>query len=274
MILFLYTNAACEHQAEGCIRSIEQKITDDVKIVYFTIGFISNLTAKNLIKVPVPEKNYPSFHYYKAELSLLIMDMFPDETDFIFTDTDILFSRRFDFEKLKHIYSYPLASHGPHSCPYTFEDVGNQRIIFDERLLMNYFNVPERTINYTVSCFYSFNKSCYEFFEEYTSICKNEYLIARRKNYFPFHDETAFNICLWKRNAAHSLGHVFVNTHVLKTVQLVEESDDINGQNMGQHFDQLGVDWEFIHDSKNVIFYHGFKDPIVIKETLNYLLLK
>jgi hypothetical protein len=70
---------------------MEGKITDDVKIVYFTIGFVSDFTAKNLIKVSIPERDYPTFHYYKAELSLDVMDMFPDENYFVFTDTDVLF---------------------------------------------------------------------------------------------------------------------------------------------------------------------------------------
>lgn len=34
MVFFLYSNKACEHQAISCIRSIEDKITDDMKIVY------------------------------------------------------------------------------------------------------------------------------------------------------------------------------------------------------------------------------------------------
>ncbi len=274
MIIFLYTNKKCEYQAEGCIRSMERKITDDIKIVYFTIGFTSDIKAKNLIKVPIPEKHYPSFHYYKAELSLMVMDMFPNEQDFIFTDTDVLFSRRVDFQKLKHNHHYPLASHGPHEYPFLWREEGGKQVIYDEKALMNYLNVPNRTLNYVWSCFYVFNRNCYDFFEEYTALCNNKYLLKHRETFYPFHDETSFNVCLWKRNATESLGHAFVNTHIIKTVKLTEESDDILSQNMGQHFDELGADWEVIHNSKDVILYHGFKDPEAIKEGLTYLLSK
>lgn len=271
MIVFLYTNKVCEHQAISCIRSMERKITDDVKIVYFTIGFVSNFTSKNLIKVPIPERNYPTFHYYKAELSLDVMDMFPEENDFVFTDTDILFSKRLDFGKLKHTNSYPLGTFGPHECPFIWEKINEQHVIYDEHELMKYLNVPQRTVRYQWSCFYTFNRSCYEFFEEYASLCKNEYLIKRRKYYFPFHDETAFNVCLWKRNAVESLGYIFVNTHLLNTVQLVEEHT-VKSKQMGTNVDAMGADWEYIHDSNDVILYHGFKDENQTKPVLDYLL--
>ena len=138
---------------------------------------------------------------------------------------------------------------------------------------MEYFNVSKRTVSYQFSCFYVFNRNCYEFFEEYASMCNNEYLMKRRKYFFPFYDETPFNVCLWKRNAEHSLGYSFVNTHLLDTVKLIEEND-IKDSRLGKNLDQLGNDWEYIHDSKDVLFYHGFKEEEPTKEVLNYLLSK
>jgi hypothetical protein len=250
---------------------MERKITNDIKIVYFTIGFISSFTAKNLIKVPIPERNYPTFHYYKAHLSIEVMDMFPEEQHFIFTDTDILFSPRLDFSKLKFDYAYPLAVFGPHEYPLIWERINGEIITFDETRLMKYLNVPKRTLMYQWSCFYTFNRNSYDFFEEYASLCKSEYLIKRRKDYFPFHDETPFNVCLWKRNAEHSLGYAFVNTHLLDTVKLIEETT-VKDRKLGKNLDQLGSDWEYIHDSNDILFYHGFKEEEPIKEVLNYLL--
>lgn len=271
MVLFLYTNKVCEFQAIACIKSMERNMPTDMKIVYFTIGFISSFERKNLIKVPIPERDYPTFHYYKAELSLNVMDMFPEETDFFFTDTDILFSPKIDFRKLVHKNLYPLGTFGPHENPYIWERTNGQLEIFDERLLMNYLNVPDRTITYQWSCFYVFNRSCYPFFEEYTSLCKNKFLINRRKWYYPFHDETSFNVCLWKNNAKESLGYIFVNTHNINTVKRVEENI-MKGQRLGENLDEMGSDWEYIHDSSNVLFYHGFKEEGNMNETLNYLL--
>jgi hypothetical protein len=272
MVIFLYTNKVCEHQAISCIKSMEPHLTDDIKVVYFTIGFISSFETKNLIKVPIPERKYPTFHYYKAELSLDVMRMFPDEQDFIFTDTDILFSRRMDFHKLKHTHSYPLGVHGPHEQPYIWEKTPDEQMhIYDEHLLMKYFNVENKSVRYQWSCFYVFNRQCEEFFEEYTSMCKNEYLIKRRKWYYPFHDETSFNVCIWKRNGTESLGYIFVNTHDINTVKMVEESS-VTDKRLGKNIDEMGGDWEYVHDSTKVLLYHGFKDEEPTRKTLNYLL--
>ena len=271
MIVFLYSNQACEHQAISCMRSLAPRITDDVKIVYFTIGFISNFTLKNLVKVPIPERKYPTFHYYKAELSLDVMDMFPDEDYFFFTDTDVLFSRRLDLEKLKRDTPYAQGVYGPHEYPYIWEMVNGETHIFDEKKLMQYFNVNERTTNYQWSCLYAFHRNSYSFFEEYTSMCKNEFLVKRRKWYYPFHDETSFNICVWKNNARESLGHIFVNTHNPEVVKLVEEND-IKDRRLGSNLDEMGADWEYIHDSNKVMFYHGFKEEHGAQEALTYLL--
>ena len=273
MVIFLYTNKVCEHQAISCIKSMEPHLTDDIKVVYFTIGFVSNFQIKNLIKVPIPERKYPTFHYYKAELSLDVIRMFPEEQDFIFTDTDILFSRRMDFHQLIHTQNYPLGVFGPHDQPYIWsrDADGSNFQIYNEELLMKYFNVTNKSVRYQWSCFYSFNRQCEEFFEEYTSMCKNEYLISRRKWYYPFHDETSFNICIWKRGGTESLGFIFVNTHDINTVKMVEEST-VSDKRLGKNVDEMGSDWEYIHDSTKILLYHGFKDEVPTRETLNYLL--
>lgn len=282
MIIFLYSDKNCENQAKACIRSLTNKITDDLKIVYYTIGFKSDFEFPNLYKVEYPIKpEYPRFHFYKAELSLVTMQMFPDE-HYIFTDTDVLFSRRFDPNKLKHSFPYPMASYGPHEYPYiwsiSYTALGEEiRHIYDEKKMMQYFNVQQRSQRYLWSCFYSFNPQCRDFFEEYTSICRNQYLHKQQvpgapvPDYFPYADETAFNVCLWKRGATHNLGFAFVNTHLINTVKLVEETT-MSKFSMGQNFDEYGADWEYIDDPKNVLLYHGFKNDSEMLPALDYLL--
>jgi hypothetical protein len=148
--------------------------------------------------------------------------MFPNDY-YIFTDTDVLFSRNFDFEKLKFNEHYPIASFGPHEYPFTWQEVNGVKVIFNEEKLMKYLNVPHRSMRYVWTCFYAFNQHCRDFLEEYTSICQNQYLLEKRKDYLPYSDETAFNICLWKRGATKNLGNAFVNTHRFDVVKDVEE---------------------------------------------------
>ena len=270
MVLFLYSDKNCEHQAINCIKSLTHKITDDVKIVYYTIGFDSNFQFKNLHKFRIEIKpEYPTFHYYKSDLSLLTMELFPNE-HYIFTDTDVLFSRRFDFNKTIHIENYPIASYGPHEYPFMYYEENGSRTIFNEVLLMKYFNVEKRSQRYVWSCFYSFNPNCREFFEEYTAMCKNKYLMDRRKDYFPYADETPFNICLWKRNAIKNYGFGFVNTHRLETVKEVESG--ISNKTFENAVERLGNEWEYVVDAESVMIYHGFKEKEHMEETVNYLI--
>lgn len=294
MVIVLYTDRSCEFQAKYCIESLLPRLAVEDKVVYYTVGFESTLDFKNLHKVPVPYKNYPTFHYYKAELSLKTLTDFPDEKYFCFTDTDVLFSKRLNFKKLEHNLPYPLASLGPHEYPFIWEDIkpysyrhlengliqldngrigtlGDEIIIYNEVPAMNYFNISSRTMQYVWSCFYSFTQNCKDFFEEYTSMCKNQYLLGRREHYYPFHDETSFNICLWKRNATSNLGYAFVNTHSYDVVKATE-LQSIQARRIGKNIDALGADWEYVHNSEDVIFYHGIKEENTGREILNWLL--
>lgn len=273
MVFFLYSNKDYEYQAISCIKSLSNKITDEIKIVYYTIDFDSTLEFKNLYKIKIPLKpQYPTFHYYKAELSLLTMNLFPNEY-YMFSDTDILYSRKFSFDSLKHNLPYPKASYGPHEYPYMWKlsSDGETKIIFNETKLMHYLNVEKRSQRYVWSCMYTFNPQCREFFEEYTSLCNYRYLLDRKDEYYPMHDETSFNVCLWKRQATQNLGFAFLNTHLLNSVKLVEENT-VSNKHLNTNVDALGNDWEYIHDSQQIIAYHGFKNKDDIDITLNYLL--
>ena len=270
MIVFLYSNKECEHQAVACIRSLTH-IIDTIKVVYYTIGFDSNFEFKNLYKVRYPYKpEFPRFHFYKSELSLVTMEMFPDE-HYFFTDTDVLFSRRFTPERVYHTHDYPLASYGPFDYPFSWEMHGNNKIIYDEKALMNYFNVPQRTQRYVWSCGYSYNSKSRDFLEEYISMCRNQFLQKNPKTYFPYADETAFNICLWKRNATQNLGFAFVNTIRASTVQLVENTTRSHFR-VGNQQDEFGADWEYVGEPENVLWYHGFKRNEEMLPALEYLL--
>lgn len=270
MVFFLYSDINYEYQAENCIKTLQKRISNTDTIVYFTVGFDSQLELNNVNKVRV-DKNitYPSFNFYKPELCLKVMNMFPNE-DYVFTDTDVLFSKRLNPCILKHSESYPLASFGPHEYLYAWETFGDQVIEYSEWDLMQYMNVPERTQRYVFSCLFSFNENSRDFIEEWYSVCSNKYLLDRRKKFFPFTDETSFNVCLWKRNATKNLGYAFLNTHLLSTIKSIE--DGINSGNfIGDVYDSCGLNWEKVEDTEKVFFYHGIKDKDEMREASLYL---
>lgn len=92
----------------------------------------------------------------------------------------------------------------------------------------------------------------------------------KRKDYFPYGDETAFNICLWKRNAVKNYEFAFVNTHRLETVKEVEEG--VSNKTFDNAVDKLGGEWEYVVDAEKVMIYHGFKEKEHMEETVNYLI--
>jgi hypothetical protein len=270
MVFFLYSDKNYEYQAENCIRTLEKRLSTETKIVYFTVGFDSDLEFTNLHKVRI-EKNptYPAFNFYKPEICLKVMNLFPNE-DYVFTDTDVLFSKRIIPESLKHNESYPLASFGPHEYLYYWEYIDGEYTEYSEWELMQYLNVHERTQRYVFSCLFSFNEGCRDFMEEWYSICSNTYLIDRRKKFFPFTDETPFNICLWKRAATKNLGYAFINTHLLSTISSIENGI-IEGNFVGSVHDNCGLNWEKVEDTNKTFFYHGIKDKDEMREASLYL---
>ena len=265
MVIFLLSDKNFEQQAIFCIRSLYKRISDDVKIVYFTIGFNSNFSGRNLYKHYIEFKpNFDKFTYYKPELALTLMDLFPNDY-YIYTDSDILFSPRFSVDKvINPTLNYPLASYGIYEYPITYETIGGTTTYFSEAELMSYFNVPNRTMRYVWACFFSFNSFCRDFIEEWASMCNNGYIYKKRKSIFPFHDETSFNVCLWKRGANKSLDFAFVNTNELKMVK--------NAEMGGLMKLDLKTDAHSTNDNKNILFYHGFNIESEMNSSLNYLL--
>ena len=264
MVIFLFSERKFEQQAISCIRSLNKVISDDIKIVYFTIGFNSAFHQKNLHKSYVDvNEDFQKFTYYKPDLSLRVMNMFPDE-QYIYTDADVLFSPRFFIDKvINKDLNYPLASFGIYEYPNIFETTNGITVYFSERKLMDYFNVPVRTMRYVWACFFSFNSNCRDFIEEWSSMCSNKYIYKDRKSYFPFHDETSFNVCLWKRKSTKSLGYAFINTHLLEVVRNSE-----NNINLRLDFNT----GEMAENNKNILFYHGFNDQAEMNASLDYLL--
>jgi len=272
MVIVLYSDACYEYQVKACIDSLQNNL-DTTKILYFTLNFDSNIELKNLTKVRIDVSNkFPCFNFYKTELSIKAMDIFPEEDNFVYSDSDVIFSSRFNPNEIVCDVDYPLASYGPHEIPFTWEKdpLSNQRTEFNHYALMKYLNVEKQSQRYVWSCVYSYNRRCLNFFKDLLEIYNNSELMVNRKYYFPFNDETPFNICLWKYNATKNLDFAFVNTHLLSTVMEVE-SKKYSKKWVGSVRDSYGYAWEYIHDPEKVLFYHGCKDEDGILKILNYI---
>lgn len=264
-----YSDKNYEYQAKSLIESILMNMDNDVNMFYYTIGFESDMEHKRLIKVSIgiDEKKptgYRTFEFYKPNILLEHLDRFGGKA--LFLDTDIIVGKRFNMEFFENKNDYPLLSKGNWSYPYAFE--GNVK--YDENALMNYFGVSERSMEYVYSNIISFSDRCRDFIMEWKSICDNQYLLSKRKIYFPFPDETAINVVLWKRNAKRNLGRVYLNTLEFEPFEYVEENEGIKGD-PAINYGIMGSDLLRCDNSSNVMLYHGIKDESVLNKVIGYM---
>lgn len=263
-ILF-YSDEKYEYQAETLLKSFELNGKMNYNFLYYTIGFTSTIEFPNLVKKewPVDEKiprtnqrvdgvDRPIFEFYKPDICLDALEMYDN---LLFMDVDMVISRRFDVGNILNDKSYPLAILSVFEYPFKLTNEPDGSItIYNELALMEYYNVPKRSMWYTGVCFILFNRNCLDFIKEWRSMCKNEFLLQKQVVYFPYPEETPFNLCLWKRGVTENLGHAFVNTHKFSTIKLIEESDDI----INCQIDPNNI-YEFCYDSSKIMFYHGTK---------------
>jgi hypothetical protein len=265
--IVFYSDRNYEYQAKSLIESILHN-APGLNMYYYTIGFESSLEFEGLCKIEIPvdeakPKGYRTFEFYKPSVLIEHLNRFGGKA--LFLDTDIIVGRRFDISKFDHDFDYPLMSTGNWSYPFAYEGT----LIRDEKPLMEYFNVKERSMKYVYSNIISFSDRCMDFLVEWKSICDNQYLLSKRRKFFPFPDETAINIVLWKRGAKNSLGAVYLNTTIFEPFAYVEENDGILGD-PDINYGIMGSDLLRCENSSNIMLYHGIKDQHVLDRTIEY----
>ena len=267
--IVFYSDKNYEYLAKYLIESILINVEKDVIMYYYTIGFESSIEHNRLVKIPIPvdEKKptgYRTFEFYKPNILLEHLDRFGGKA--LFLDTDIIVGKRFRMEFFENENDYPLAVNGNWEFPFVLE--GDN--VIDEQLLMSYFGVTKRSMEYVYSNIISFSESCRDFINEWKSICDNQYLLSKRKIYFPFPDETALNIVLWKRDCVNNLGRAYLNTLAYEPFEYVEENEGVKGD-PNINYGIMGSDLLKCHNSSEIMLYHGIKDKSVLDKVLAYL---
>ncbi len=264
MNLVLLSDKNYEYQVENLLRSLSYSKVVPKSIFYYTIGFNSTIDYPNLKKIPWPKiSDLPKYDFYKPGICLDVLKR--ADGYFLYVDADIVFSKRFSNFKIKQGLNHPCYVEGPIEYPYTFWQTDEDITQFDERKLMKYYGVSERTMHYVMACLFSFNSDSVDFIEEWRSICENKYLLKSHTAIFPFTDETAANVLLWKRNISEKYDRIFVNTHKFSTFKLCEEDDNIQNTLIDDNI------YEQCKDSSKVYFYHGTKVKEENAQILNYI---
>ena len=271
MNIIFFSDLNYEYQAKSLIESILLNVKDEVRMIYYTIGFESSLDYPNLIKVPYDKDDSKKlFEFYKPTIMLDAISKFGGK--FLFLDTDIIIGRRFNISRVDNNLDIPLFPYGNWDYPFlcSGQDQNGEYTDFsNEEPLMKYFGVSSRSMNYVYTCVFSFNDKCSDILKEWKSMCENTYLLQDIRKYFPFRDETPLNIILWKKGITQNLNRIYFNTIESQPLIYIEENDNIRGDayNMGV-FGNSNMKCE---NSSDIMIYHGIKDKSQIDIVINYM---
>lgn len=272
MLIVTFSDKNYEPFVENLYNSFKLKndfLQEDI-FVYYTLGYTSSMKGKNLITIPFPLVNEaPRTNFYKPRILLDLLDRFPGYPAYCFIDSDAIVGRRIDFNKLLEgkTFDFPLSSHHSFELPFTWNTLADGTVRYNTtNQLCNYYNIPAsvdtdtaemlgQSMRYVQNCFILFKESHRDFIEEWQSICENKYLWKDYHHNYPYQDETAYNVLLWKYKASESLGFILINTHRFHVIKQVEENDDIYNTIVDPE-----LPWGHCFDSSAVMVYHGTKD--------------
>ena len=273
MKFLLYSDKNYESLIECFLISRKYAGLENIPVIYYSVGFTSNLNYKNLeIRFWEVDNLYPKFNFYKPSI---ILDALKYDEHICYMDSDVLLSKNFDKDSvINKDYDFPLASSGPQEYPYVWILLPNgETLVRNETTLMKYFGVEKRTCDYVWSSMVSCNKSCIDFLEEWDSIISNKYLQKNNEIYFPFQDETSLNVLLWKREVSFTLDNIFFNTVNFESFEMVENKQI---QSIQRTWNDITINqdpkiYEMCKDPSKVLFYHGFKYGEDLDKTISWM---
>ena len=273
MKFLLYSDKNYESLIECFLISRKYAGVEDIPVIYYSVGFTSNLDYNNLEIRPWKVDNlYPKFNFYKPSI---ILDALKYDEHICYMDSDVLLSKNFDKDLvINKDYNFPITSSGPQEYPYIWILLPNgETITRDETTLMKYYGVEKRTCDYVWSSMISCNRSCIDFLEEWDSLVSNKYFQKNHEIYFPFQDETPLNVLLWKRGVEYNLKNRFFNTASYDSFESVE-TRKIKSIERTWNFEIINMDpkiYEMCEDPFSVLFYHGFKYGEDLNRTISWM---
>ena len=261
MKILLYSDAGYENMVDAFLVSREYSWMTHIPVIYYCVGFDSKLKYENLeIRRFELDPDRPDLTFYKPSI---LLDSLKYDDHICYMDSDIVLSKRFDSSVIQNpTFNFPIASSGPQEHVWFWEKYPDQDvIIYDEKKLMEYYGVSGRSCAYLWASMITYNRNCIDFIEEWESILSNKYLLEDRKSYFPFREETAFNITMWKRGITHYLDFIFFNTMSFESFLKMETEENAvverdSNYSFGRNDGRL---YEVCEDSSKILFFHGFK---------------
>ena len=270
--IILYSDKGYEGMVDSFLISMKYAKCENIPVLYYTIGFDSDLDYPNLKKIKwESDPKKIDLTYYKPEI---LLDTLKYSNEVCYMDSDIVLGKRFNIDSLfNNNLDYPVCCRGPLEFVWAWHSRGDGNFVVDEWNLMNYYGVKERSSTYLWASMMTFTEKCRDFLEEWSSILNNPYLLKDAKHYFPFREETAFNVTFWKRGCNRILDLVFFNTVKFESFLKVETEDDFNQEirnYTGFATIDLGI-YETCDNSSIVQFYHGLKPGEDLNKVIDWM---
>lgn len=282
---------------EYLIKSI--RLFSDYKIVLYTINCDAEFDYDNLIKIrydveDLGDSNFIFIHdsdadnYYidrELDFSYKILTLKPEiisnalnngVNEGIYLDADMFVNNNIDdlFESMSSISNYPLATEG------VFETMSFNGEFDIEVPLMKKLGVQKKTW-YRQTGLFLFNKKCKNFIESWLMHCKDKEIVQNWREFAPYHEETIFNVLLWKNDYNKRLKQSYLNIINLDTIRYFEQV------NVEKYYSEQmkrvpipiheGVDksWlNFCKDKKQVKTFHGLKNLKELENIYKYFINK
>lgn len=117
--IVFFSDKNYEYQIRGLIKSIDLRNLKDIRLIYYTVGFDSEMERPDLIKRRIEfDSRKPRFEFYKPGILLDAARSFEGHS--IFLDSDIIVGKRFDPERIKTDGEIPLFSIGNWDGPFSY----------------------------------------------------------------------------------------------------------------------------------------------------------
>jgi ADP-heptose:LPS heptosyltransferase len=261
------------------------KFNNNLNIYLYTINFITTINLPNVTVIKIKndlisnninfKNNLNDPHDKNVILSILfksdiILDSLENQKldECIYIDSDILPNNNMNklFKYFKEIKNYPLIQNGLFNY-YINDGRGNPFVNngFDKTKILEYpimekFSIPiENRTYYSVTSIIVYNKKCLDFIKEYDKINKmiSKWSVNDIKYYFPFLDETTFNILLWKYKYNDRLPILQMNVDNLENIKEFYWSKYETEKNITNF-----VKIPDKNNKKNILFFHGLKGDL------------
>ena len=259
MKILLYSDHGYEKMVDSFLVSRKYAGMEHIHVIYYCVGFDSTLSYENLeIRRWEFDTDRPDLTFYKPSI---LLDSLKYDDHICYMDSDIVLSKRFNPDILANPnLDFPIASSGPQENVWFWEHYeGSEVVVYNEKKLMGYYGIETRSCAYLWASMITYNRNCVDFIEEWESILSNKYLLKERKSYFPFREETAFNITMWKRGITDFLDLVFFNTVSFESFISIEDEGNIVERDSDYSvYRNDGRLYEVCEDPSKVLFFHGF----------------